>query len=188
MDKDVYFTIIEDLKLSHSEDISQLSKEIYRLEGRAKAHKLFEKYINMYDYWDLYYDIEDFIFEENETNKYAILECFRLFNNIIIDNSPNLNDIMFQNLYTSENLEIYQANIDGEENISVEEISYILEDKQRIKKLYELLGEEFCTKEKFDKYYYSTYLEKQINKNKSLIQELLCYCTREDLILYGIDV
>jgi hypothetical protein len=113
MNKDIYLTIIEDLKTAHQEEIN-------RLQGKLIAHEIFDNQYNQLNtnkiIDELIYDIEMFIL--NSDDKYAILGCFELF----------------------------------------------------------------------DKYYFSTYLEQHINKNKSLIQELLSYCTREDLILYGIEV
>lgn len=163
MNKDIYLTIIEDLKTAHQEEIN-------RLQGKLIAHEIFDNQYNQLNtnkiIDNLIYDIEMFILDSDD--KYAILECFELYDKNMYGKS--LHDCIFENLIKHKNFiprKIKPA--------TYHIIRDVLITKCVVKKLYTMFGEEFYTKDIFDKYFY-TNLEEIINNDYNHILELAKYC------------
>lgn len=174
MNKDIYLTIIEDLKTAHQEEINRLKGKLIAHEicddlyNRLQNDKQKNRIIN-----ELKYDIKMFILSSDD--KYAILWCFELYDKNMYNNCEFLKDHIFKDLIQYKYFNFKKIKSD-----TYDTICDILITKCVVKKLYLMFGEEFYTKNIFDKYVY-TDLEKEINDDHNHILGVASLCTYDIL-------
>ncbi len=131
---------------------------------------------------DMY--IRELIADANEDDRSTIIDIIGIYNEYTpttySNNRPFFDDV-FSPLISY--VEQRETRINELEFYA----SSIIYHKELLKKIYSLLGDDFCTKETFERYYY-TDVEKIISNDSKCIKQLKIYYTDNQLRELGIEI